>query len=151
MTVETHFDGKALTVTKTFHKPIDDVFSAWIDAAKTTHWWGCAHTTRVASTIEPKVGGAYQHLMTIEGVGDHTIEGRLMEYDPPSKLVYTMPENAVSPEMLVTVTFEEADGQTVVTLSQSEIPSEMSDMIAQGWTASFERLAAFFQGQRRAA
>jgi len=151
MTVETRFSDGVLTVRKEFAKPIDVVFDAWIDAAKTTHWWGCADTTQVVSEIETKAGGKYCHTMTITNVGDHTINGSLVEFDPPRKLVYSMPASEFAPAMLVSVAFGETAIGTVVTLTQSEIPDPMKDVIGAGWTASFNRLDAYFQGQRRAA
>ncbi|WP_298814849.1 SRPBCC domain-containing protein [uncultured Roseibium sp.] len=151
MAVETSFSDNILTITKEFPQPIEAVFDAWIDAAKTTHWWGCANTTRVVSTVEPKVEGAYRHTMSIEGVGDHTIEGTLIDYDPPNKLAYTIPANDFAPEMLVSVSFEQTGKGTRVVLKQSEIGGGLKDVVAAGWTASFERLKAFFEGQRRVA
>lgn len=151
MSVETQYSNNTLIVHKTFSQPVAAVFDAWIDAAKTTHWWGCANTTKVVSEVEAQKGGKYRHTMTINGVGDHTIAGCLIEFTPPTKLVYTMPANEFSPEMIVSVSFTETADGTEVTLKQSEIGAELKDIVAAGWTASFARLAAFFEGERRAA
>jgi uncharacterized protein YndB with AHSA1/START domain len=45
-------------------------------------------------------------------------------------------------EMLVTVTFEECDGKTKMTLRHVGIPSGiMSDMTSASWSTSFDKLA----------
>jgi len=45
-------------------------------------------------------------------------------------------------ETLVTVTFEEHDGKTKMTLRHVGMPSgEMSDMAGAGWNESFDKLA----------
>ncbi|MEJ6404721.1 SRPBCC domain-containing protein [Yoonia sp. 2307UL14-13] len=77
MSVETNYSDNTLTVRKTFSQPVATVFDALIDAAKTTHWWGCANTTKVVSVVDAESGGRYCHTMTIDGVGNHTIAGRL--------------------------------------------------------------------------
>ncbi len=151
MTVETTYADGVLTVRRDFTQQVAAVFDAWIDAAKTTHWWGCANTTKVVSDVEPKMGGRYHHTMSITDVGDHMIEGRLIEFTPPKRLVYTMPATHFSPEMTVDVSFEASAAGTTVTLRQSEIDATLKDVVAVGWTASFERLAEFFEGGRRAA
>lgn len=151
MQVETEFADGVLTVRRDFPHAIDEVFAAWIDAAKTTHWWGCANTTRVVSEVEPKLGGRYKHRMTIAKVGDYAIDGRIIEYAPPHKLAYTMPATEFSYAMQVTVTFEAIAGGTRVTLQQTQLPDELQDVVGAGWTASFNRLARYFDGGRRVA
>jgi uncharacterized protein YndB with AHSA1/START domain len=151
MTIQSKAEGNTLTIERTYSASQADVFDAWIDAAKTTHWWGCGQTTKVASTIDQREGGRYQHLMTIDGVGDHLIDGVFLEYLPPQSLSYKMPGAGEDQEMTVRVTFTAEGDQTRVTLTQSPIPEFLQDIVAAGWTASFARLAAFFAGARRAA
>ncbi|MDX8349198.1 SRPBCC domain-containing protein [Cognatiyoonia sp. IB215446] len=151
MTTKTKVEGDTLTVERLYDASQSSVFDAWIDAAKTTHWWGCGQTTKVVSTIEQEKDGCYQHLMTIDGHGEYLIDGRLMEYKPPELLSYTMPGVDGGADMAVHVTFTAVGDQTKVTLVQSPVPDFLQDTVVAGWTASFERLANFFTGARRAA
>ncbi len=151
MTTETQIDGNTLTVRRTYDAAQADVFEAWIDASKTSHWWGCANTSRVASTIEARAGGCYHHLMTIDGVGDHLIAGQFTEFDPPNVLAYTMPGLSEEQILQVRVTFSATPGGTEVVLVQNPLPTELQDVVSAGWTASFERLSGYFRGVRRAA
>ncbi|MEM1428844.1 MAG: SRPBCC domain-containing protein [Pseudomonadota bacterium] len=151
MKTHTKIEGDMLTVHRIYDASQSDVFDAWIDASKTTHWWGCGQTSKVVSTIDARKNGRYQHLMSIEGVGDHLIDGVLVEFDPPKLLAYTIPGMSEDEPMLVRVTFVSVGDGTRVTLVQSALPSALHDTVAAGWTASFERLATFFDGARRAA
>lgn len=151
MTTQTKIEGGKLTVERTYAASQADVFDAWVDAAKTTHWWGCGQTVKVASTIHQKVGGRYQHLMSIDGVGDHLIDGVFLEYNPPQFLSYKMPGVGEGQQMTVRVAFTAQGDQTKVTLTQSPVPDVLQETVADGWTASFERLAGFFEGARRTA
>lgn len=151
MATNTNFDGTTLTVERTYNAPQESVFDAWITASKTTHWWGCGSTTKVVSTIDPSKGGSYQHLMSIEGVGDYLIDGVFLEFRPPELLSYKMAGSEGMPEMIVQVTFEDLGDQTKVTLTQSPLPDILQDTVAAGWTASFDRLDSFFTGYRRSA
>ncbi len=48
------------------------------------------------------------------------------------------------PELLVTVTFDEQEGKTKMTLSHVGIPhGEMHDLTKAGWNESFDKLAEY--------
>lgn len=151
MTTEICIEGSTLIVERIYNASQASVFEAWVEASKTTHWWGCSNTTKVLSTIDPREGGQYQHLMTIEGVGDHLIEGVFVEYSAPELLAYNVAGSQGMPEMTVRVTFEAIGDQTKVTLTQTPLPDVLHDVVAAGWTASFDRLDSFLKGYRRTA
>lgn len=151
MTTETNVNDGVLTVRRLYEASQTDVFDAWIDAAKTTHWWGCENTFKVDSSVDANVGGTYRHNMHIKDVGEYAIQGKILAYDPPSLLEYEMPDEFSGTTMRIHVAFEAVSGGTLVTLTQSQLPEPMQDVVAAGWTASFERLARFLTGERRAA
>ena len=151
MTVKTSYENGVLTVSRSYDHPQKAVFAAWIEAGQTQEWWGCANTTQVASQIDPRVGGIYEHAMTIKGVGVHPIQGTFTAFDPPNHLAYEMPGMSPSEKMHVSVTFTETDGTTLVTLTQSVVPDQFGAIVQAGWTASFDRLGRYFNGERRAA
>jgi uncharacterized protein YndB with AHSA1/START domain len=52
-------------------------------------------------------------------------------------------------EMLVTVTFEETDGKTIMTLRHEGIPAgEMRDNTQAGWNESFDKLAEILMAEK---
>jgi len=145
-------DGK-LTATRVYDAPRELVFEAWVETDKIGQWWGCANTTNVRSTVEPRVGGKYDHHITIKGV-EEEIPGNaiLVEFDPPKKLAYeSILLNDSSPKMHVSVEFSEVDEGTKVVLVHSGIPDvrvdgdvELREIIQGGWTAALDKLSKVF-------
>ncbi|MEM9493242.1 MAG: SRPBCC domain-containing protein [Myxococcota bacterium] len=149
MTTDIELRGGDLVVSRVYDAPIEDVFEAWIETSKIIRWWGCAECTSVESEVEPRVGGKYNHHMTIQTPqGAHEAPGfaTLIEFDPPHKLAYA--SNEPDDRMVITVTFAEVEGGTLVRLVHANIPDmrvdgdqNLRDVIRQGWTAAFGKLA----------
>ena len=155
MTTETRFEDGKLIVTRVFDAPRDLVFEAWVETSKVQQWWGCGQCTAVRSEIEPKVGGQYNHHMTIEGVGEIPGFATLTEFDPPARLAYesSLPTDP-GVKMIVTVDFSEVQDGTLVRLVQSGIPEikvdgdcDLRDIVRGGWTAAFEKLGTLVAAQ----
>ena len=152
MTTEFNFESGTLTATRIYDAPRELVFEAWIETSKTQKWWGCDKCVSVRSEIEPKVGGKYNHHMTLEGIGEIPGHSTLIEFDPPNKLAYqsSMP-NDENVKMTVSVEFSDTDQGTKVVLTHSGIPDmrvegdcELHEIIQGGWTAALEKLNALF-------
>ena len=153
MSSEFKFEDGKLIGTRVYDAPRELVFEAWIETSKIAKWWGCAQCTAVRSEVEPMVGGKYNHHMTLEGVeGEIEAEATLVEFDPPHKLAY---ESALPTDpnvkMHVSVEFIEVEEGTKVVLVHSGIPDvrvqgdfELRQIVREGWTAAFEKLAALF-------
>ncbi len=158
MTTNTEFKDGDLIVTRIYHAPIEEVFDAWIETSKIKQWWGCAECTDVRSEVEPEVGGKYSHHMTIEtphGAHEAPGDATLIEYDPPNRLAYTSTDE--NDKMIVTVTFTAVDNGTLVRLVHSNIPDmivegdiEMRQIIREGWTAAFGKLAPVVEDEQAA-
>ena len=150
MTTDIKFEDGTLIVTRTYNATIEDVFNAWIETSKVQQWWGCAECTKVNSEIDARVGGSYNHDMTIENEhGTFQVPGSsvFVEYDPPHRLAYKSTDD--SDPMKVTVTFEAVEGGTRVVMTQSDIPDikvqgdvPLQEIVQAGWTASLEKLDA---------
>ena len=151
MSTNIQFENGKLTVKRIYDAPIEEVFDAWIETSKVGKWWGCAECTHVESEIEPRKGGKYNHLMTIDTpMGEHKSEqfATLIEFDPPHRLSYRSIEEG--DPMVITVDFQEMAGGTEVTLVHENIPDmkvdgdqDLSDVIRGGWTAAFGKLGGF--------
>lgn len=151
MSTDIRFEDGNLIVTRVYDAPREAVFEAWVETSKVQQWWGCADCTAVRSEIEPKVGGQYNHHMTIKGVGEIPGFATLTEYDPPARLAYSsaLPGDS-NAEMTVSVDFTEVEGGTQVRLVHAGIPDvrvdgdiEMREIVRGGWTAAFGKLGAF--------
>lgn len=153
MVTEIDFVDGNLIVTRVYDAPIEDVFDAWVETSKIKRWWGCAECTDVECEIEPKVGGKYNHHMTLETQqGTHQEPGfaTLVKFDPPNRLAYT--SNDPSDPMVIDVTFTAVEGGTQVRLVHSNIPDvkvdgdiDLRDIIRAGWSAAFGKLGGVLE------
>jgi uncharacterized protein YndB with AHSA1/START domain len=115
----------------------------------------------------PRVAGAYLYCMRSPEGEHYWGTGIYREINEPEQFVYTdsfaddkgnvVPAThyGMSPdfllEMLVTVTLEEHDGQTKLTLVHSGIPAgEDRDGAEQGWSESFDKLADYLREESSA-
>lgn len=157
MSTEVKFEDGNLIVSRVFDASREAVFDAWFETSKVQQWWGCADCTSVRSEIEPKVGGQYNHHMTING--DYEVPGfaTLTEYDPPARLAFAgaAPDGSDA-SMVVSVDFSEVDGGTLVRLVHAGIPDirvdgdvELREIIRGGWTAAFGKLGTFLAAASR--
>lgn len=149
---------KVLVITRVFDAPRELVFKAWTDPELMAQWWGPKDFTTPACKIDLRVGGKYLFCMRSPDGQDYWGTGVYREIVPPERLVYTDSfadaEGNVVPathygmsadfpmELEVTVTFEEYEGKTTMTLRHVGIPAgEMSDLTGAGWNESFDKLA----------
>jgi uncharacterized protein YndB with AHSA1/START domain len=147
-----------LVITRIFDAPRDLVWRAWTDPDETKKWWGPKNFTAPVSQIDFRVGGKYLNCMRSPEGQDFWSTGIYKEIIPGKKIVATDSfadaEGNVVPaahygmsadlplELEVTVTFEEKDGRTLMTLRHVGIPEgEMKDLTSAGWNESFDKLA----------
>ena len=145
MTNEARYENGRLTITRTFDAPRTAVFDAWIKTSKVQLWWGCHVATDVQSTIEPCVGGQYSHQMTLTQGGIYQNQGRITAYDPPKLLAYEMVDPFHNDPMQVRIEFSEQGGQTLVRLTQDNLPGTYTQVIMAGWSAGLTKLAQLLQ------
>ncbi len=159
MKTDARFEDGKLIVTGVYDSPREDVFEAWVETSKVEQWWGCAECTSVTSEIDPRVGGKYNHCMTIEGVGEVPTFATVVEYDPPSRLAYEsyLPGDE-SVKMRVTVDFSEVDGGTQVRLVHEGIPDvrvdgdqELREIVRSGWLAASQKLGRVLRADQESA
>jgi uncharacterized protein YndB with AHSA1/START domain len=150
---------RQLVITRTFDAPRELAWKAWTDPEKVMQWWGPRDFTSPACRIDLRVGGKYVFCMRSPDGQDYWSTGTYREILQPERLVYTdsfadeqgnpvpashynMPGEWAE-EMLVTVTLEEQQGKTTLTLRHTGLPAgEMEAMTGTGWNESFDKLAA---------
>ena len=145
MSVEISYENGKLVVTRLFAAPRTAVFDAWIKTSKVELWWGCGYATEVKSQVEAKVGGKYDHLMTLRDVGEYQQCGLITEYDPPALLAYELVDPYHEETMYVRVEFTEEGENTAVRLTQTNLLDAYSEFVMAGWTSSFEGLAYYLE------
>lgn len=148
-----------LVITRIFQAPRELVWKAWTDPEHVMRWWGPEGYTSPACRIDLRVGGSCVFCMRSPEGQDYWSTGVYRELVEPERIVvtdsfadehgnpvpashYGMPGDWPV-EMLVTVTFEEHEGGTRMTLTHEGIPAgEMGEMTSAGWNQSFDKLAA---------
>ena len=136
-----------LRLERPFDAPPEEVFDAFVDPAAQERLHGAGQPNWVVHRIETdvRVGGTSVYEMGAEGQ-DPDVETRVYSVvDRPHRLVFrhTMDvaewEQPVETEM--TITFEDRDGGTLLTMVQTEFATEQHrDGFLEGWTAYLETL-----------
>jgi uncharacterized protein YndB with AHSA1/START domain len=140
----------SLEITRLIKAPRDRVYAAWTDPAQLAQWWGPDGFTNPVCELDVRPGGAIRIEMRGPDGTIYPMTGTFQEITKPERLIFTaeaLDQNgAVALEVLNTVTFEEKNGKTTLTLQarvtkvMGEGASYLEGMEA-GWTQSLERLA----------
>jgi uncharacterized protein YndB with AHSA1/START domain len=147
-----------LLITRVFDAPREQVWKAWTDPDEIRKWWGPEHFTAPSIESDLQVGGKYLYCMRSPDGQDFWSTGTYREIVPMEKIVATDSfadeQGNVVPashygmsdfplETVLTVTFEDENGKTKVTLRHIGIPAgEMGEQTEAGWNQSLDKLAA---------
>ncbi len=163
--VEVDVAERSFTLTRWFDAPRERVWQAWTDPKQLAAWWGPHGFTNPVVEADVRPGGRLRIVMrSPEGV-DFPAVGEFVAIEPPSRLVFTDDISDEVPaelqasldrhrpssppgsplRILVEVTFEELDGGTLLTVTDSFTSDEDRDAIMRtgavsGWSESMERL-----------
>jgi uncharacterized protein YndB with AHSA1/START domain len=148
---------KKLTIIREFDAARQLVWEAWTDPKKIMKWWGPKNFSSPSCKIDLKVDGKYLYCMRSPEGQDFWSTGTYKEIIPTKRIVFTDSfadkEGNVVPstyysmegfplELQVTVTFEDYNGKTKMTLTHVGIPTgQMTDLTNAGWNESFDKLA----------
>lgn len=117
---------REIVISRTFNAPARIVFAAWTDPQLVRQWWAPRSMGgEVASSeADVRVGGAYRYVTRANGQG-FAFFGEYLEVSPPDRVVYTQLYEPMAHvgAAVITVTFEERDGRTLLT-SREVYPSE---------------------------
>jgi uncharacterized protein YndB with AHSA1/START domain len=140
---------RELTITRIFNAPRSLVYRAWTEPEHLAKWLGGPGATATGLESELRVGGAYRIHMRFPDGTDHWVRGVYREIIEQERLVYTWAwENTAGMprhETIVTVTFEDAGGdtrKTRMTLHHAGFESITArDEHRRGWIGSYDRFA----------
>jgi len=147
-----------ILITRIFDAPRELVWRAWTSPEHLMGWWGPKDYTSPACKMDFRVGGTYLFCMRSPEGQDFWSTGEYREIVPLERIVFTdsfadEQGNVVSPkhygmgddfpqELVVTVTFENLNGKTRMTMIHTGIPAgEHREGAQQGWEESFDKLA----------
>lgn len=159
-----HDVEREFVITRIFDAPRELVFEVWTEPKHMAQWWGPRTVTNSVCEMDVRPGGAYRIVMRGPDGAEYPVKGVYREVVKPERLVMTMDcsehpdewQDLVKPnrqkgernpagEMLSTVTFEELDGKTKVTVrtrfNSAAIRDSMLKMgMTEGWSQSLDRL-----------
>ncbi|MEO8067245.1 MAG: SRPBCC domain-containing protein [Flavobacteriales bacterium] len=139
----------SLTITRTMNAPRELVFACWTETKHLARWGGApAGMTADSEIKEIRTGGKYKVHLRHEDGNVFTVAGTYLEVIRPERLVFThtwLDEHGKpGQEMLVTITFTEADNKTKMTLKQEGFTSADSrDGHKQGWGSQLDRFTHY--------
>ena len=145
-----------LVIDRIFNSHVTNVRQAWTEVESIQKWWGPKDYTCPHAFIDFREGGKYLSCMRSPQGDEFWSTGSYKEIIPYQKIVCTdsfsdkdgnvipasdlkMPGNWPS-ELLVTVTFEEAKGKTIMKLRHQGLPPEILDDCKTGWEQSLDKL-----------
>jgi uncharacterized protein YndB with AHSA1/START domain len=135
---------RELMVTRTFHAPARIVFEAWSKPELFQRWWipKSAGMSLVSCEMDVRTGGTYRLAFHVGAPQPLEFFGKYLEVIPNSRMVWTNEESTEG--SVTTVTFEEKDGTTLVTLvelfSSKEALDEAMAGAAAGLPEQFDQL-----------
>ncbi len=145
--------AKELTLKRTFDAPRELVFKAWTDEKLMALWWGPTGFTNPVCELDPRPGGKFYIVMRGPDFfpGDFPTTGTFQEIDEPKRLVFTTKafEDEKGESMLETintVTFDEVNGKTELTLHIVVVKAAPSaagalEGMEPGWSQSLDKLS----------
>jgi uncharacterized protein YndB with AHSA1/START domain len=121
MTVERMSD-RELMVSRLFNAPARIVFDAWTKPELLKLWWApkSLGVSLFECESDLRIGGTYRYAFGRDSKNPEVFSGSYKEVIPPTRLVLTQIYERMrdAGEALVTVTFEESNGKTRLTLHQ---------------------------------
>lgn len=150
--------GHVLIISRIFNGSAERLFRAWTSPEELMKWWGPYGFTSPVCKVDLRVGGEYHYCSrSPEGV-DFWSRGIFREIVRPRKLVVAdsfsdesgriIAPSAVGlpPDwpttLLITITFEGRDRQTIFTLRHERLPFGLLQNCRAGWNESLDKLQA---------
>jgi uncharacterized protein YndB with AHSA1/START domain len=127
---------RELVVTRTINGPQRLVWEAWTKPELFRKWWvpKSAPITLLSCEMDVRVGGSYRLEFGFDGQ-TMAFFGKYLEVTPCSRLSWTNDEGGEAAAAITTVTLEERDGKTLLTMSDLHPSKEALDAaLASGST-----------------
>jgi uncharacterized protein YndB with AHSA1/START domain len=154
---------RELVLTRVFNAPRERVFKAFTDPKQLAKWWGPRGFTTPVCEVDLRPSGSRRLVMRSSDGVDYPLTGHFLEIVENERIVMTdcvadhNPEwhamvnqnrpNAKGglPELLWTLTFEDLEGKTKITIRYHFETAEDRDALVkcgmiEGWTQSLEKL-----------
>ena len=111
-------------------------------------WWGPRGYTTPICEMDARAGGALRLCMRSSDGNDLWVRGVFRDVIEPERLVFTATNEVDHVETVITVTFVDQAGGTLLTMHQTFAKAEVSRGAKEGWTSSLDRLAEYLTTAR---
>jgi uncharacterized protein YndB with AHSA1/START domain len=148
-TAAARISDRELVVTRTVRGPARLVFEAWTRPDLFQRWWAPKSfgLTVISYEANVRTGGGYRLVMNHPAMEQPmAFFGRYVEVTAPSRIVWTN-EEGEDERAITTVTFEEVDGGTLVTVhelypSKGALDEAIASGATSGWGEQIAQLEA---------
>lgn len=108
---------REFVVSRRINGPVHLVFEAWTQPEIFKKWWvpKSAPMTLASCEMDIRAGGKYRLVFNV-GTQSMAFFGRYLEVTPYSRIVWTNEEGGAEAAAITTVTFEEIEGSTLLTV-----------------------------------
>jgi uncharacterized protein YndB with AHSA1/START domain len=134
----TNTADREIVITRVFDAPRELVFKAWTDPNHVAHWWGPRGFTTTIHEMDVRPGGVWKLVMHGPDGTDYPNKIIFDEVSPPERLVYTNSggkKGGPSAQFQNTVTFDEQDGKTRLTMRLLFPSTEARELVAKEYGA----------------
>jgi uncharacterized protein YndB with AHSA1/START domain len=126
---------KQILITREFDAPKELVWKAWTTPELVKQWWHANRGEMKVAEIDLRVGGTWRYVSVTDDGFEVAFHGEYREVEPYDRLVSTEAfEGIPNPDDNATVntmTFEENDGRTTVTIVVDAPSKEIRDAIIE--------------------
>jgi uncharacterized protein YndB with AHSA1/START domain len=121
-------NDEQILITREFDAPRHLVYRAWTTPELVKRWWSGNRGETTIAEIDLRVGGSWRCVMVTEGGFEVAFHGEYREIVPNERIVATeVYEGIPEGEALNTVTFDEADERTTLTVLVEHASKEARD------------------------
>jgi uncharacterized protein YndB with AHSA1/START domain len=106
-----------IVITREFDAPRRLVYRAWTTPELIKRWWGGNRGDVTSAEVDLRVGGKWRYVMVAHGGFEVAFHGEYLEITPNERIVASdVYEGAPDAPAVTTVTLEERDGRTTMTM-----------------------------------
>jgi uncharacterized protein YndB with AHSA1/START domain len=142
---------RELVVIRVFDAPRSRVYEAWSQSELFRRWWfpkSVSGVSLVSCELDVRTGGKYRLEFAVTGAETMAFYGKYLEVVPNARMVWTNDEGEEG--AITTVTFEDRDGQTLLTYHEAYPSSDGLEEALHGSAAALpeqlDQLEALLSG-----
>jgi len=126
---------REISITRLFDAPRELVWKVWTDPKHIALWWGPRGFTNTIHSMDVRPGGEWRFIMHGPNGMDYPNKVFYREVKEPERLLYDHGEPGELSHFQVTVTFEEVEGKTKLTMQMLFPTAELRNAVVEKYGA----------------